>query len=1096
MSSSKHSPYDDSPEDSPKHAATSEEAPRHGSRLRSAGRILGCTAGVFVAVVVLVLLGASLWLTPSRLSSLINREASQWLEADVKISDVRFTLWSSFPHFCIDADSLRVTSRSLGNLSKAQKDSLPGDAENLLSTGYIHGSLNLLSLLKGTISMRDLEVAYIDLNLVDLNDSINNYSILPSDSNGSFRIPRFTTNSLRLLHTRPIRYFSAASGSRLVAPLDSAKLLRIADDRYRLVLGGRVSFRSGSLEVLREFPFLLNGLLSTDFHPFSLRLSDFNVALADIKGKADLDFVVGENPAINRFSYSIDHVDPFSLLSYLPAESLPFLREVKADLPVTLSARLTAPYHFSASALPSVAVDFHTWEGSMEYDFGGQSPLRLSDIALDGSFDFDGRNPDKSMIEISNLSMRSEGSSMKASASVNDLTTVPLVNIAFEGRADLSSLASNLPMLSSIRMQGMADADANIMVSIPSSPGALPEVSADGSVALRRLSLGAPGNMSVAADSLLISFLSTFSPAAPDSIAVKKFVARVSADNTSLISPDFNLVSGPIDLSVSALSPFTLGNSATPDIPPCSYALDLKRPVLTERDRPSSKLRSDHIAAEGSVGRTSGHYSADMALSVATIRFSDESGYLLVGPVNATASVRPYASSQSRRPAMSAPKQADSEALARLPHTPEYLALKLPDAFRRFYETHTLNLSMSVAGGDFYTPSFPAVSSFAGPDISFSSDTFSFSRLSLRSQKSAASLSASVSGLRDFIVSSLPVPLDASLSLAIDTLSINQLARTYAEGLKLTRGSSASLSAPKPATLSASDSTAMLIPRNLSLRLDASAKETVYTNLHLYDLAASADVKDGLLHIPSLSISSDFGKADFSLSYNSANILALNLGMDANVLDIDLVTFFKRFHTLLLMMPQMKNLSGFISAEASLGLNIWPDMYADVPSLSARMAVQGRELKVHQDAFIRRITRMLLIPTASDIHIANMDIRASIHDNLLELYPFTFAFDRYRLSMQGINNLNGRLYYHVGILDSPLHLPFGINITGMFSHPHLRFGGAHYKVDEGAKVARDVMVPSSFNIIREAKYFLNEFVRKAAEADDTPASAFGNHPLK
>ncbi len=49
---------------------------------------------------------------------------------------------------------------------------------------------------------------------------------------------------------------------------------------------------------------------------------------------------------------------------------------------------------------------------------------------------------------------------------------------------------------------------------------------------------------------------------------------------------------------------------------------------------------------------------------------------------------------------------------------------------------------------------------------------------------------------------------------------------------------------------------------------------------------------------------------------------------------------------------------------------------------------------------------------------------------LLELEPFDFRFSNYGLRMQGLNNFNGDLYYHIGVERNPLHIPFGIIIEG------------------------------------------------------------------
>lgn len=1056
-------------------------------KIRNIARIVALSFGGVLLLAVILLAALTLWLTPSRLTELVNREGSEWLDADVKASDVRFTIWSSFPHFCLEADSLSVNSRTLRGLSRAQRDSLPADAERLLNTGRIHGSVNLLRLLTGTISLRNVEVEHLDLNLVDFNDSVNNYSILPPDSRGSFHVPRFTANSVRLSHTRPLRYFSASTGSVLNAPIDSARLERTRSDCYRVIFGGRVSLSSGNMKVLRDFPFMLSGEMTTAFHPFRVGLSDFSVALADTKGKVNLDLVLGEDATVRRFSYNIDRLNPLSMLTYLPGASIPFLKEIKADVDMNLSARLTSPYCFSASALPSLAIDFRTLGGSLEYDFGGARPLTVDNIFLDGTFNFNGAAPDKSSVNVRRLEMQGEGTRLSATADIRNLTTVPVLSSEVTASAELSRLSEFIPGLGNYRLDGILDADMQIGFSLPESPDTLlADIRGNGSILLCRPSLSGNG-LTATADTLAISFDAEASAASPQGICVTALATTLEGERATVVSGHERMKLGKLRLEAGEPSSPVLWKESLPSGVPFGFSLALSD-MTAHSSGSASVLTMKSLSSSGKVSldASSGLPVLDAALKIPSVKMTGPSTKIRIDGTSIQASVRPRDARKNQQPSEVCPPSPDKEALARLRHTKEYVSVSLPDNMKSLLDKLSVTLDLRMAGGELHTPSFPARIVFSNLDLKVTDDAVSLSSLKMRSQKSAATVSGSLSGLHAFLTSGLLTPLSAVLSLRLDTVSINQLAHTYARGLELTKGSAASLSAPKPATLSATDSTALLIPRNLNIHADATAKETIYTNLHLYDLSTSIDVAGGDARINDLRISSDFGHAGLGLTYTTSDIMDMNLKLNAALEDIDLVRFFQRFHTLLLMMPQMKNLSGYISLAGNMNMNIYPTMYANVGSLSADLNAQGRDLLVHQDHFIRKITRMMLIPTDGDLHIDNMNVRASVHDNLLELYPFTFAFDRYRISMQGINNFNGRLYYHVGVLESPLHVPFGINITGMFSHPGLHFGGAHYKVEKGAEVARYVEEANTFNIIRELKYYLNMFVKKAAEADDTP----------
>ncbi|MDE6246592.1 MAG: hypothetical protein K2M41_01965, partial [Muribaculaceae bacterium] len=80
-------------------------------------KIIAISLGAIIGFIVLILCAISLFLTPERLTSIVNREASLYLDADVKASNIQYSIWSSFPRFDIHTDSIQIISRSLNGVS-------------------------------------------------------------------------------------------------------------------------------------------------------------------------------------------------------------------------------------------------------------------------------------------------------------------------------------------------------------------------------------------------------------------------------------------------------------------------------------------------------------------------------------------------------------------------------------------------------------------------------------------------------------------------------------------------------------------------------------------------------------------------------------------------------------------------------------------------------------------------------------------------------------------------------------------------------------------------------------------------------------------
>lgn len=93
-----------------------------------------------------------------------------------------------------------------------------------------------------------------------------------------------------------------------------------------------------------------------------------------------------------------------------------------------------------------------------------------------------------------------------------------------------------------------------------------------------------------------------------------------------------------------------------------------------------------------------------------------------------------------------------------------------------------------------------------------------------------------------------------------------------------------------------------------------------------------------------------------------------------------------------------------------------------------------------------------------------------VKDNTLELFPFIFQMDRYKVGVMGSNDLDLNLNYHVSVLKSPIPFKFGLNISGNADKMKFRLGRARFK--EG-------MAGSKTSIANNARLNLRDQISKA-----------------
>ena len=139
--------------------------------------------GIMILSVVLLLIavvGAAVWiLTPERLTPIVEKYATEYIDGEVKIERVELTFWSTFPRLQLDVDSLRVISHTLRNITPAQRAAIPSGADTIVTVGSFSGGVNVLKALTGTIALHDITINHPVVTVVDVTPTLSNYSIFP-----------------------------------------------------------------------------------------------------------------------------------------------------------------------------------------------------------------------------------------------------------------------------------------------------------------------------------------------------------------------------------------------------------------------------------------------------------------------------------------------------------------------------------------------------------------------------------------------------------------------------------------------------------------------------------------------------------------------------------------------------------------------------------------------------------------------------------------------------------------------------------------------------------------------------------------------------
>lgn len=1020
------------------------------SNSKTSRRIIMTVGGIVLAII-LICVGISLYLTPSRLERIINEEASKHLAADVRVSDISYSLWSSFPNLRVSIGSVRVESHSLDGVSKEVISTLPKDSRRLLTCGKISGSVNVLKALRGDIELRDIEIDNPSCNLVTVNDSVNNYSIFPPLKK-KLKIPHLSFSTVKVGAPVKVRWFDAGSLMSVDAVVDHAALEIIENkkDNYKVSLGGEISLKSEEISTLRSIPMKMDANIALGFSPLTLTVTGCQADLADLRTLLDMSIIGDDNIVVGKLNLDFSCQDVMAVTKFFSFPDESKMKDIDGRLPLFATLKLDSPYEVKESKdahpnLPAFSLSVNVPEGHVSYPITTGNSIDMKDIALQADMNIDPSNPSASELLIPVARLSAEGADMELTGRITELMSGdPYLDAVIKCNADLSRTVTKLLPGNKMKVEGRLNGASSISC----------HLSGLKDKTLKDVNLN--GDFRVA------------------SLKINDAVSRLTAG-----LQDFSL---KLHASVPLLSSSGIGDSKM------DLAISSAKGSITNRAdatvvRYNDLAFSGQFGAKGSVGNPT--LGGNMKGSAARF-YASAPGIKFIANgigVDLSAAMRhiPWSSSVSYSVA---PSSIDDSIIShRIDHTPLYLTLSMPYMLQTGLSLIDMNADVKIKSGELLAEGYPVHNEFSDVDMSTNLDELKIKNLNIATRGADAKLSGKVSGLRNFLMSSVPVPLKIDMDAIFSDVDINRLSGNYYAGQSLLSGKPADYHVAAPGAYTASDSLCVLIPRNLYADVRLRSDKAEYMRWQFSPLSTDITLHDGVAKLGDLCIGSGFGGVDIDWTYSTSDLDDIFMQLNVGVKDFDMTQFFKAFPMIVESTPELENLSGKLSAEIDGKALMFPDMFVNAPSMTAKVDVHSPGMEFRRDGKMKRITNLMLFKGDGPITIGNFDIHGSFHDNMLQLDPFEIDCGPYKLGVAGVNNLQGEMYYHFGLHGSPFHMPFGVNLVGNWKHPELRFGGAGVKDGREREIASDLRDNVNVNIMRQLKYGWLLFIDAAAKYD-------------
>jgi hypothetical protein len=1056
-------------------------------------KIAGITAASLVGLFFLVCTLIVCILTPERLTPIVCVQASKQLLADVTIDRVELTFWHTFPELTLDVDSLNVVSRSLDELPDSVKATLPVDADKLLSLKSFHAGVNVFPLLIGKISLYDVVFTTPEVNLVQVNDTVANYLIVPTDTtkieeeSTPLELPSITINRFAIEKAAPLRFRSLPDSLDVSVALATAELTEKDLPRYRLDINGNCNTPLLRQYNFHNLSFGLDGQISWDHNkPLALSLNDFIVALHDYKLNFNTELDFTSLPMVNSFDAKIDGLPVADLLTHLPEDTRALAAPLKTDMKLRATMNLTSPWNVADTVLPSFNATVEVPACAVTYE-----NITMREVAATMAAEIHGNDLNASVVTLKKLHLDGDIAHMDLTAVVTNLMADPHLKGTFNGNVNLATIPPTLKALIPGTVTGQIEGKSNFDFGVGDlSESRFHKIKADGSLKLTNFTadLDTLGRLYTHSTEFVFGSGSSFvknGHTIDSLLTVSMKSDTIAASMSGMAIECKNLRAGAGTSNRAASADTTMIN-------PFGMTLAFDRMAF---DSPADTIRCRLREASVSASLTRYHGNAklpkiDMSLSLGKLHFGQALNKIALRKANVELSLNMREKKQNNATAeQRAARKARRDSIAaadaaKAGNVAENVTLDKEQ--RKMLRSWDFSGVIKAKSGKLVTPAFPIKNRFENIDFKFNQDSLELSNLRYKVGQSDFLINGAVTNLRKALTSRKDNTLGMRLLVTSDTINVNEIVDALFAGGAMAQQADSTLvwsevdsdaDIVAPATDSIT-SGPVLLPRNVDALFAMKANNILYSDLLLHSFHGSLLLSDGVLNLRNLSASTDVGSISVDGLYAGAEADSLRFGLGMKVSDFRLDRLSSVVPAIDSILPAMKSFAGIVNADVALTTDITRQMDVNIPSLKAALNIEGDSLVLIDPDTFKTISKWLMFRHKDRNIIDHMGVEVVVENSTLEVYPFMFDIDRYKLGVMGHNDLAMNLNYHVSVLKSPIPFKFGINVKGTPEKMKIRLGGAKVKdkmVGERQVIASDTRI----NLVEQINNIFRSSVGKA-----------------
>ena len=221
-----------------------------------------------------------------------------------------------------------------------------------------------------------------------------------------------------------------------------------------------------------------------------------------------------------------------------------------------------------------------------------------------------------------------------------------------------------------------------------------------------------------------------------------------------------------------------------------------------------------------------------------------------------------------------------------------------------------------------------------------------------------------------------------------------------------------------------------MVPLGVDITLNTLIENAVAGDMKLSNIGGGLTVKNGVMVLQEMGFTSNAATMKVTAMYKSPRRNHLYLGFDLHLIEIDIAEMLDLIPELDTLVPMLSSFAGNAEFHFAAETYLKSNYEMKVSTLRGATAIHGKDLVILDNATYKKLGRLLGFKDKENNKIDNLNVEITAFKNEIDVYPTLIAVDKYQAVVGGRHNLDMTFDYKLGMSNPWPFRRLGIIISG------------------------------------------------------------------